>query len=145
MSMDSTNWLVPAVLRGLVYFGLVFGVGFLLGIVRVLVVEPRLGETWAELAEAPLMLVAIVVSARFVVRRMPAPHRAGYLVSGAAALFLLVLVEFSVVLAVRGLSLSEYVAERDPLAWSVYAVMLGIFAAMPWLLGGKQNSVREKV
>ena len=121
--------------RGAVYFGLVFGVGFLLGIVRVSAVQPRLGERWAELAEAPLMLTAIILSARFVVRRFPAPRRADYLASGGVALLLLVLVEFSVVLGIRGLSLGEYFAERDPVAGSVYVIMLGVFAAMPWLVG----------
>jgi p-aminobenzoyl-glutamate transporter AbgT len=125
-------------LRGVVYFTLVFGVGFLLGIVRVLALEPRLGERWAELAEAPLMLVAIIVSARFVVRRFPAARRANYFVSGGVALLLLVCVEFSVVPGIRGLSLSEYFAERDPVAESVYALMLLIFAAMPWVLGGRR-------
>ena len=124
--------------RGAIYFGLVFGVGFLLGIVRVLAVEPRLGERWAELAEAPLMLTAIILSARFVVRRFPATHRAAYIVSGGVALLLLVLVEFSVVLAIRGLSLGEYFAERDPVAGSVYVLMLLLFAAMPWVLGGRR-------
>ena len=125
-------------IRGAVYFGLVFGVGFLLGIVRVLAVEPRLGERWAELAEAPLMLVAIIVSARFVVRRFPAPSRAEYVFSGGVALMLLVFVEFSVVLGIRGLSLGEYFAERDPVAASVYVLMLLIFAAMPWVQGGRR-------
>ena len=126
-------------LRGVVYFAIVFGVGFLLGLVRVLGLEPRVGERWAELAEAPLMLVAIILSARFVVRRFPAAHRGSYLVSGGIALFLLVVMEFSVVLGIRGLSLRDYFAERDPLAGSVYAVMLLIFAAMPWLLGGRHR------
>jgi len=126
------------VIRGAVYFGLVFGVGFLLGIARVLALVPRLGERWAELAEMPLMLVAIVLSARFVVRRFPATHRAGYLASGVIALFLLVVVELSVVLTMRGMSISDYVADRDPLAGSVYVVMLVIFAVMPWLLGGRR-------
>ena len=125
-------------IRGAVYFGLVFGVGFLLGIVRVLALVPRLGERWAELAEMPLMLVAIVLSARFVVRRFPASQRAGYLASGGIALFLLVVVELSVVLTMRGMLISDYVAERDPLAGSVYVVMLVIFAVMPWLLGGRR-------
>ena len=125
-------------LRGVVYFAIVFGVGFLLGIVRVLGLEPRVGERWAEIAEAPLMLVVIILAARFVVRRFPAAHRASYLVSGGIALFLLLIVEFSVVLGMRGLSFGDYFAERDPLAGSVYAVMLLIFAAMPWLLGGRR-------
>lgn len=125
-------------IRGAVYFGFVFGVGFLLGIVRVLALEPHLGERWAELAEMPLMLVAIIASARYVVRRFPAAHRASYLASGGIALFLLVAVELSVVLAIRGLSISEYFAERDPVAGSVYVALLVVFAVMPWLLGGKR-------
>jgi hypothetical protein len=82
-------------IRGGVYFALVFGVGFLLGIVRVLALVPRLGERWAELAEMPLMLVAIILSARFVVRWFPATQRPSYLVSGGTALFLLIVVERS--------------------------------------------------
>jgi len=122
-------------LRGIVYFSFVFGVGFLLGIVRVLAIEPHLGERWAELVESPLMLGAIFLAARFVVRRFPAIHRTSYLVSGGIALLLLVLAELSVVLGIRGLSIGRYFAERDPIAGGVYIVMLVIFAAMPWLLG----------
>ena len=131
-------------IRAAVYFALVFGVGFLLGIFRVLVLEPRLGERWGELAEMPLMLIAIMLAARFIVRRFPARHRSGYLVSGGVALLLLVLVEFSVVLGIRGLSIAQYFAERDPVAGGVYALMLIVFAAMPWVLGrsGANVSVR---
>jgi hypothetical protein len=125
------------IVRGVVYFALVFGIGLLLGIVRVLALVPRLGERWAELVEAPLMLVAIVLSARFVVRRFPAPRRAGYLISGGIALLILVLMELSVVLGIRGLSISRYFAERDPVAGSVYVLLLIAFAAMPWVLGGR--------
>lgn len=127
-------------IRGTVYFALVFSVGFLLGIVRVLLLEPRLGERWAELAEMPLMLLAIVLSARFIVRRFPASQRASYLVSGGVALLLLVLVEFSVVLGIRGLTIAQYFSERDPIAGGVYALMLMVFAAMPWYLGGRRLS-----
>jgi len=131
-----TKW--QPILRGVVYFALVFGVGFLLGTVRVLALVPAVGERWAELAETPLMLVAIVLSARFVVRRFPAAHRASYLVSGGVALLLLIVVELFVVLTIRGLSMSQYFAERDPVAGSVYVVMLVVFAVMPWLLGGRR-------
>jgi len=124
--------------RGAVYFALVFGVGFLLGIVRVLVLVPSLGERWAELAEMPLMLIAIIFAARFVVRRFPATQRASSLVSGGIALVLLIVVEFSVVLALRGMSISQYFAERDPVAGSVYVGMLVVFAVMPWLMGGRR-------
>jgi hypothetical protein len=124
-------------IRGAVYFALVFVVGFLLGVVRIVLLVPHLGERWAELAEMPFMLMAIVLSARYIVRRLPAPQRRSYLVSGGVALLLLVLTEFSVVLGIRGLSVGEYFAERDPIAGGVYVLMLIIFAAMPWFLGGK--------
>jgi hypothetical protein len=84
------------------------------------------------------MLIAIVLSARFVVRRFPASQRGSYLVSGGVALLLLVVVEFSAVLGLRGLSIGQYFAERDPVAGSVYVLMLIIFAAMPWLVASKR-------
>lgn len=126
-------------IRAVVYFALVFCVGFALGIVRVLFLEPQLGQRWAELAEMPLMFIAIVLSARFIVRRFPVQRRTDYLVSGGVALLLTILVEFTVVLGIRGLSISQYFADRDPLSGSVYALMLLIFAAMPWFLGAHQR------
>ncbi len=46
------------------YFVAVFGVGFILGTIRVLWVAPLVGDRTAELIEAPLMLAAIYFSAR---------------------------------------------------------------------------------
>ena len=54
---------------GLTYFAIVSGVGFLLGIVRVGFVEPRIGTRSAELLEMPLMGVAMVVTAIWMVRK----------------------------------------------------------------------------
>jgi hypothetical protein len=51
------------------YFTLVFGTGFVLGPVRVLWAVPRFGIRAAELMEAPLMLMAMVLAARWTVRR----------------------------------------------------------------------------
>jgi hypothetical protein len=50
------------------------------------------------------------------------------------ALLLLVAVEFAVVLGIRGLSIGEYFAQRDPVAGGVYVLLLAVFAAMPWLV-----------
>ncbi len=122
-------------IRGILYFALVFAVGFVLGVVRVLWLVPQLGERGAELLEAPFMLAAIVLSARLVVRRYPAESGRGYLASGALALLLLAGAEVFVVLGLRGLSFSQYVADRDPVAGAVYLLMLMLFALMPWLVG----------
>lgn len=50
------------------YFAVIFGLGFALGSLRVLLLAPQLGERNAELAEAPLMLAGIYVAARCVAR-----------------------------------------------------------------------------
>ena len=54
---------------GIVYFALVFAVGFALGVVRVSWLVPSLGERNAELIETPFMLGAIVLAARYVIGR----------------------------------------------------------------------------
>jgi type IV secretory pathway TrbD component len=50
---------------------------------------------------------------------------------GGVALGLLLAAEFTLVLWLRGLSIDEYVASRDPVSATVYYVMLGVFALMP--------------
>jgi len=119
---------------GLVYFVLVFSVGFVLGPIRVLWAVPRFGERTAELLEAPFMLAAIVLAARWVVQRFRIPPLAApRALVGGLALALVLTAELTVVLALRGLTLAEYVAGRDPVSGAVYVLLLLLFAAMPWL------------
>jgi len=117
------------------YFGLVFGIGFLLGTVRVLLLVPWLGVRYAELLEMPLMFVAILLAARYIVRRfelfttLMLRLRVGLL-----ALAMLVLAEFFLAAVLQGRSVGEYIASRDPVAGSVYLAMLLLFALMPAIL-----------
>lgn len=121
---------------GVLYFALVFGAGFLLGPIRILWLVPRLGTRVAELIEAPIMLVVIVVAARAVVRRRALPFsRLSRLATGGVALGLMLFAEFALGLWLRGLSVGEYLATRDPVSGTVYYAMLGVFAVMPLLVG----------
>ncbi len=126
-----------AILRpALWYFALVFGTGFVLGSVRVPFLVPRLGERWAELLEMPLMFVAIVLAARWVVRRFDLPREGWTRAAvGASALACLVGAELLLAVVLAGRSVAAYLASRDPVSGSVYLAMLGVFAAMPALLG----------
>ena len=128
------------ILRALVCFILVFGVGFVLGTIRVLWLAPSLGERAAELAEMPLMLGAIVGAAFFVVRRFPSSDRSGHLVSGLLALGLMIVVESGFVLSLRDLRLREYLAERDQISGTVYVGSLIVFALMPWWIAPRAAS-----
>ena len=125
---------------GLAYFALVMGAGFLLGMVRVPFLAPRLGERVAELIEMPLMFVVIGLSARFVVKRFALPPTAFVqLKVGFLALALAVCAELLLAMALQGQSLRAYIASRDPVSGSVYLAMLGLFAFMPWLLARMQR------
>jgi len=97
---------------------------------------PRFGERTAELMETPIMLVVTILAARWVVQRITVPRTpTTRLAVGLVALGLLLVTEFAVVLPLRGLTISEYFASRDPVAGTVYILMLGVFAIMPLLVG----------
>jgi hypothetical protein len=101
----------------------------------VLWLVPALGERNAELLETPVMLGIIFATASYLVR---GPGRSlggrGLAACGLLALALLLAVELTVVLKLRGLSFGDYVAGRDPVAGTVYVLSLVLFAAAPWLL-----------
>ncbi len=58
---------------GVLYFAVVFCAGFVLGPIRILWVVPRLGTRMAELLEEPIMLVIIILAARWIVRKLAVP------------------------------------------------------------------------
>ena len=120
---------------GLIYFCLVFGAGFLLGVIRVPLLVPRLGERAAELLEMPVMFAVILLAARFVVRSHAIPAAAGArLAVGCIALACLVAAEAGLVALLQHRPLADYIASRDPVSGSVYLVMLGVMAGMPLIL-----------
>lgn len=119
----------------LLYFAVVFGVGFVLGVVRVLWVVPKIGAHAAELLEAPIMALAAFLTARWIVQRMEVPSAApARLTMGFGALVLMLAAEFGLVLAVRGITFAEYLATRDPLTGTAYYLALLFFALAPPLV-----------
>jgi len=123
---------------GLLYFAIVFGTGFVLGPIRVLWLLPRFGARIAELMEMPIMLAVIIFSAQRTVRRLAVPSSPrSRLGMGCVALVLVLFAEFTLVLRVRGLTITEYFATRDAVSGTVYYVMLGVFALMPLLVRRK--------
>lgn len=119
---------------GLAYCVIVLGAGFLLGLVRVPLVVPRIGERWAELAEMPIMAVVIYLAAGYILRRFPAicsPIRS--LITGGLALVLVIAAELTLVMILQERSIAQYISSRDQVSGSVYMAMLIVFAAMPRL------------
>ena len=116
------------------YFALVFGTGFVLGPIRVLWLVPQVGVRTAELMEMPLLLVAIVFSARFINRRYPAAPRVR---TGLIALGLMFGAEISFGMILSGASPLQVLLNRDPVSGTAYYAALAAFAAMPWWLSKK--------
>lgn len=120
---------------GLLYFALVFGAGFVLGPIRILYLVPRVGVRGAELMEMPAMVCITWLAARWIVRRLAIPSRVGpRLGMGLAALALLLVAEFTLVLELRGITVAEYLANRDPVSGAAYYAALVLLAAMPLLV-----------
>ena len=120
---------------GVLYFAVVFAVGFLLGTIRTLWVVPRVGTRTAELMETPIMLAVAIVAARWTVVRLSVPMMwSARLEMDCMALVLMLIAEFGLVLWLRGLSIREYLATRDPVSGTVYYLMLAVFAVMPLLV-----------
>ena len=121
------------------YFLVVFGAGFVLGVARTLWLVPQVGSRAAELIEMPLMLAVMIYAARGVVERFclsPSPRVR--LAVGGIALALLLAVELGVVLPIRGMSLGEYWARLDPVSGSVYYALLAVYALLPLLMQSKR-------
>jgi hypothetical protein len=123
----------------LVYFGSVFSIGFLLGVARTLWVAPSLGERIAELVEMPLMVAASFLVARALMSRAAGVSIRAAALVGLAALALLLCAELAVVALVRGQTLADYVASRDPVSGSAYALALLLFAAMPAVISHRES------
>jgi len=128
---------------GLLYFVLVFAVGFILGPIRIFWIAPRVGASTAELLEAPVMLVVSVFVARWIIRGFGVPPKLSpRLGMGCIALVLMLVAEFILVLWFRAVSIHQYLAERDPVSGAVYYTTLGVFALMP--LGVARESDRSQ-
>jgi hypothetical protein len=96
----------------LFYFGSVFGVGFLLGPMRVLWLEPRFGPFIATACEAPFLLMAMLVAARWVpcvfnIRRDPKT----LVLVGIGSLALLQIADFTVGFWLRSITPTEQFAQ----------------------------------
>ena len=118
----------------LTYFVLVFAAGCVLGPIRVLLLEPIFGRLIATLIEGPVLIVTMIVAARFVIR--------WFLLTGLAVELTLVgIIAFAAVMLADLLiglfafetSIGDQLLELLTPAGLVYVVLLAIFAVMPVL------------
>ena len=123
---------MPILVAALLYFAIVFGIGFLLGPIRVLLLEPNVGSTVAVLCEAPILLTAMTLAARWLPQKLHLPTTATALATmGIGALILQQLADLAVGLYVRELTSAQILETYKTPAGAIYALLLAVFAAMP--------------
>ena len=123
-----------ALKAGIICFLPVFLVGWILGPIRELWTLPHSGRMAAMLSEAVIMLIAMIVAARWVIQRFDVPRTLPATISmGLIAIGLLFPAEIAGVVWIRGLSLQEYVASFVTAPGVISLVMFLLFAAMPTL------------
>ena len=124
-----------ALKAGVVYFLLVFAVGWILGPTRELWAVPHFGRMAAMLSEAVIMMIAMIVAARWVIRRLDIPQTLGATIPmGLVAIGLLVPTEIVGIHWVRGRSVRDYLTGFLTAPGVISLVMFLLFAAMPTLV-----------
>ncbi|QKV17971.1 hypothetical protein [Oricola thermophila] len=106
---------------GAAYFAIVFAAGFALGTIRVLVLEPAVGETAAVLIELPVMLTISWFACGWLIRRFAVAQDLNTRIAmGGIAFVLLMAAEFTLADVALGLPPNAYLAQ---------------FATLPGLMG----------
>jgi hypothetical protein len=117
---------------GALYFCLVFVVGWVLGPIRELLIVPHAGRTAGVLIEAPLMLAAMILAARWTTRRLAvAPTLGTRITAGLVALGLLLAAEVAGARWLRGQPIRDYLAGFASIPGGASLVLFLVFAAMP--------------
>lgn len=120
---------------GLLYVLLVLAAGWALGPARELLLAPTLGHLVAMLVEAPLMLGACILAARWTVRRFAVPPRPGpRLRMGLVALAVLLFAEIAGSAALRGIGPAAWLRRAATPEGALTLLLFALFAAMPLLL-----------
>ena len=118
----------------LAYASAAFGLGFLLGTIRVLTIAPVIGGFEASLAEIPIMLAACWLICGWVLRRWPvAPTASARLGMGMGALVLLLAAEVALGLYGFGRSWTGQLAAFAAPEGVAGLAAQGIFALLPLL------------
>ncbi|XUU61634.1 hypothetical protein ACRAQ6_05015 [Erythrobacter sp. HA6-11] len=116
------------------YFALIFGLGFVLGTVRVLWLAPLVGETTAGFIEMPIILGASWLAARWLVGKFATTRSGEALAMGALAFVMLMLAEVMLGVTLFEMTPREWLSAvtRPP---GLYGLIgQAVFGLMPWLV-----------
>ena len=121
---------------GTIYGVFCFTAGFVSGAIREFILIPAIGTTTGHLIEFPLILVAIGVIARLLVRRSFAGSAMSHwLALGVIGVTVLVVIESTFALAIMGVPLATYLAGYDVTEGALFPLGLLWMAVAPMVMG----------
>lgn len=126
---------MKGVAAAVLYFAIVFGAGFMVGPLRVLYLEPRVGATAAVLLESPMLLLAMIAGAWAVLRWTRVAGPVPLLAVGVVALALQQCADVAVGILMRGMTVIDHVRQFATTPGMIYAVLLIAFMLMPLMVG----------
>ncbi|NVE95131.1 hypothetical protein [Altererythrobacter lutimaris] len=116
------------------YFAIVFGLGFVLGTLRVLWLAPMVGETIAGFIEMPIILGASWLAALWLVGKFAITRSREALAMGALAFALLMMAEVGLGVGLFEMTPREWLASvtQPPGLYGLIGQV--VFGLMPWLV-----------
>ena len=121
-----------AITAGVAYWALVFGIGFVLGTLRILWLVPSVGEEAAVLIEMPIIISACVLAAWWLTGRFAIGTLSAALIMGAFAFVALMAAELGLAVTVFGETPRDWVAKilEPPGLWGLLGqVAFALFPA----------------
>ena len=120
---------------GVLYAGIAFALGAVLGPARELLLAPRFGGMAAAIVEAALMAGLLAVAARIAVGRLPRPvTRPARAVIGLTGVATVLLLEAALGMAFAATGMEEARAPRSLAERAVLLPLLAWMAALPFLV-----------
>lgn len=121
------------------YFAIVFGLAFLLGIARTLVIAPMVGPVVAVLIESPIILLISWRVASWSIGRFSVPAgMPARLMMGLVALMLLMTVETVMSLLLFARPLAQQFADYATVAGAIGLLAQAAFGLMPLLVARRR-------
>jgi hypothetical protein len=132
--------MTQSIRAGLLYFVMVFSLGFLLGTVRVLVLIPRLGELVSTCIELPIILSAAWLASDWLITRLQVSSQWWTRLSmGLIAFGLLMAAELALSVWLVGNTVQEHFAAYGTLPHAIGLAGQAVFALIPLIQRGEHN------
>ena len=120
--------------------GMVLGVKLLLGPLLLRVIEPKVGGHWATLIEIPLMVIAVMLIAHWLIFGPAISlHLNECLAMGGMAAGMLVLIELSIIGILGQGNTADFFTKRDSLSAIAFYGTLAVMIFGPWFLKRKRR------